>query len=161
AAPAIVAADADLDAAVPKLVKGGFYHAGQVCVSVQRIYAHRSIVETLGRCIADKARQLKVGDPTLPDTEVGPLIRRKEIERVDDWVREAVGGGATLLCGGRPISASCYEPTVLLEPPAECRVSTQEVFGPVVCVYAYDELDEAIARANALPVAFQAAVFTR
>ena len=105
--------------------------------------------------------RLKVGDPTLPETEVGPLIRRQEVERVDAWVREAIEGGASLLCGGRPISASCYEPTVLLEPPAECRVSTQEVFGPVVCVYAYDELDEAIARANALPVAFQAAVFTR
>jgi len=161
AAPAIVTADADFDSAVPKLVKGGFYHAGQVCVSVQRIFAHRSIAETLGRRIAEKARQLKVGDPTLPETEVGPLIRRREIERVDEWVREAIQGGAKLLCGGRPISASCYEPTVLFEPPAECRVSTQEVFGPVVCVYAYDELDEAIARANALPVAFQAAVFTR
>jgi len=160
-APAIVAADADLDTAVLKLVKGGFYHAGQVCVSVQRVFAHRSIAETLARRIAEKARRLKVGDPTLPETEVGPLIRAKEVDRVQEWVREASEGGGKLLCGGKPISASCYEPTVLLEPPAKCRVSTQEVFGPVVCVYAYDELDEAIARANALPVAFQAAVFTR
>ena len=66
-----------------------------------------------------------------------------------------------MLCGGEPLSATCYAPTVLLEPPRECRVSTQEAFGPVVCVYAYDELDEAIGRANALPWAFQAAVFTR
>jgi acyl-CoA reductase-like NAD-dependent aldehyde dehydrogenase len=161
AAPAIVAADADLDSAVPKLVKGGFYHAGQVCVSVQRIYAHRSIARTLAERIAEQARRLKVGDPTLPETEVGPLIRRHEVERVDAWVREAIEAGASLVCGGRAISASCYEPTVLFEPPADCRVSTQEVFGPVVCVYACDEIDEAIARANALPVAFQAAVFTR
>lgn len=128
---------------------------------MQRIFAHRSIAEPLARRIADQARALVVGDPTSPQTEVGPLIRHDEVERVDAWVREAVDGGATLLCGGRHASPSCYEPTVLLEPPAHCRVSTQEVFGPVVCVYAYDDLDEAIARVNALPVAFQAAVFTR
>jgi acyl-CoA reductase-like NAD-dependent aldehyde dehydrogenase len=161
AAPAIVAADADLDSAVAKLVKGGFYHAGQVCVSVQRVFAHRSVVQALSARLAEQARRLKVGDPTLPATDVGPLIRTQEVERVDAWVREAIDGGASRLCGGKAISASCYEPTVLLEPPADCKVSTQEVFGPVVCVYAYDELDEAIARANALPVAFQAAVFTR
>jgi acyl-CoA reductase-like NAD-dependent aldehyde dehydrogenase len=161
AAPALVAADADLDAAVPKLVKGGFYHAGQVCVSVQRIFAHRSIADILARRIAEQASALRVGDPTSDQTEVGPLIRHQEVQRVHDWVREAVDGGATLLCGGKPLSDSCYEPTVLLEPPAGSKLSTEEVFGPVVCVYAYDDLDEAIGRANALPVAFQAAVFTR
>ncbi|MDM0050005.1 aldehyde dehydrogenase family protein [Variovorax sp. J22R115] len=160
-APVLVAEDADLDAALPKLVKGGFYHAGQVCVSVQRVYAHRSICDNLARRLADEARKLKVGDPLSAETEVGPLIRPQEVERVHAWVREAVDGGATLLCGGKPISSSCYEPTVLLEPPPDSKVSTEEVFGPVICVYAYDELDEAIARANALPVAFQAAVFTR
>jgi acyl-CoA reductase-like NAD-dependent aldehyde dehydrogenase len=132
-----------------------------VCVSVQRIFAHRSIAETLAKRIAEAARALKVGDPTLAETEVGPLIRHGEVERVDAWVREAVDGGAGLLCGGKAISASCYAPTVLLEPPADAKVSTEEVFGPVVCVYAFDDLDEAIQRANALPVAFQAAVFTR
>jgi acyl-CoA reductase-like NAD-dependent aldehyde dehydrogenase len=161
AAPVLVAADADLDVAVPKLVKGGFYHAGQVCVSVQRVFAHRSIAEPLAQRIAEHARALNVGDPTSAETDVGPLIRRQEVERVDGWVHQAVQGGAALLCGGKPSSASCYEPTVLLEPPVDSKVSTEEVFGPVVCVYAYDDLDEAIARANALPLAFQAAVFTR
>lgn len=161
AAPALVAADADLDDAVPKLVKGGFYHAGQVCVSVQRIFAHRSIAETLAGRIAQQAVGLKVGDPTSDRTEVGPLIRKQEVDRVEAWVREAVDGGAVLVCGGKRLSNSCYEPTVLLEPPEHSKVSTEEVFGPVVCVYAYDDLDEAIGRANALPVAFQAAVFTR
>ncbi|MDA7416919.1 aldehyde dehydrogenase family protein [Xenophilus arseniciresistens] len=160
-APVVVAADADLDAAVPRLAKGAFYHAGQVCVSVQRIFAHRSVAAELARRIADLAGAMKVGDPTLAVTEVGPLIRQRDVERVDDWVREAVQGGARLLCGGTPLAHGCYAPTVLLEPPAGARVSTQEVFGPVVCVYAYDDMDEAIARANALPVAFHAAVFTR
>ena len=74
---------------------------------------------------------------------------------------EAAEQGAEVLCGGEPLSETCYPPTVLLEPPGDCRVSTEEVFGPVVCLYAYDDLDEAIGRANALPWAFQAAVFTR
>ena len=161
AAPAIVASDADLDEAVTKLAKGGFYHAGQVCVSVQRIYAHRSIVEVFTNRLACLARQLQVGDPTLPSTEIGPLIRHKEVTRVHQWVNEALNAGAKLVCGGQAPSASCYAPTVLFEPPDDCRVSTQEIFGPVVCVYAFDELDEAIARANSLQFVFQAAIFTR
>jgi acyl-CoA reductase-like NAD-dependent aldehyde dehydrogenase len=161
AAPVVVAADADLDAAVPKLVKGAFYHAGQVCVSVQRIFAHRSIAQLLARRVADAAQRLRVGDPTSPETEVGPLIRHREVERIDGWVREAVERGAQVLCGGAALSSSCYAPTVLWEPPADVRISNEEVFGPVVCIYAYDELDQAIAQANRLRFAFHAAVFTR
>jgi acyl-CoA reductase-like NAD-dependent aldehyde dehydrogenase len=161
AAPVIVAPDADLALALPKLAKGGFYHAGQVCVSVQRVFAHRSVVMQVADGLAQQARGMRVGDPLLAETEVGPLIRPGEVKRVHEWVCEAVDKGARLVCGGAPLSETCYAPTVLLEPPAECRVSTQEVFGPVVCVYAYDELDEAIRRANALPYSFQAAVFTR
>ena len=161
AAPVIVTADADLDAAVPLLTKGGFYHAGQVCVSVQRVFAHRSIAQALAAKLATAAEALKVGDPTLSDTEVGPLIRKGEVRRVDEWVTEAVDGGAELLSGGRAISSSCYAPTVLFDPPVDSRVSTLEIFAPVVCVYTFDDLDEAIARANSLPFAFQAAVFTR
>jgi acyl-CoA reductase-like NAD-dependent aldehyde dehydrogenase len=161
AAPVLVAPDADLDAALPKLVKGGFYHAGQVCVSVQRVFAHRSIAKEVTAGLGQLAGKLRVGDPTLPETEVGPLIRHKEVLRVDQWVKEAMHGGAQLICGGRALSGSCYAPTVLLNPPADCKLSQLEVFGPVVCVYTYDALDEAIARANSLPFAFQGAVFTR
>lgn len=161
AAPVLVAPDADLDKALPLLAKGGFYHAGQVCVSVQRVFAHRSIARTVASGLAELAGKLRVGDPTLSTTEVGPLIRRREVERVHQWVLEAVDGGAELLAGGRPLSDSCYAPTVLFNPPLDCKVSTQEIFGPVICVYPYDRLDEAIETANALPYAFQAAVFTR
>ena len=161
AAPVIVAADADLAQAVPALAKGGFYHAGQVCVSVQRVFAHQSVVAELAAALAERARELRVGDPLLAETEVGPLIRPKDVVRVHAWVEEAVAQGARVLCGGEALSTTCYAPTVLLEPPPDCRVSTHEVFGPVVCVYGYDDLDEAIGRANALPWAFQAAVFTR
>ncbi|MDJ0623734.1 MAG: aldehyde dehydrogenase family protein [Desulfocapsaceae bacterium] len=159
-APVIVAEDADLDAALPKLIKAGFYHAGQVCVSVQRIYVHESIVDDFAEKIANEARKLIIGDPTKKNTDVGPLIDPKEASRVYDWVKEAVEDGAKLLCGGKPLSESCFECTVLLNPPEDAKVSTSEVFGPVVCVYSYTDLDDAVQRANSLPYSFQAAVFT-
>ncbi len=161
AAPVIVAKDADLDYALPLLTKGGFYHAGQVCVSVQRVLVDTQIARELANRLANESKTLNVGDPTLKGTDVGPLIREAEVERVDAWVREAVEGGAEVLSGGKPFSDTCYTPTVLFNPPRNARVSTREIFGPVICVYPYDDLDTAIARANELPVAFQAAVFTR
>jgi acyl-CoA reductase-like NAD-dependent aldehyde dehydrogenase len=161
AAPVILAADADLDDALPRLAKGGFYHAGQVCVSVQRIFAHSSIAEKAAAKLAELGAKMKVGDPTSKDTEVGPLIRTGEVDRVDEWVQAAVAGGAKCLTGGEKLLDTCYKPTVLLNPPADANVSTMEIFGPVICVYAYDDLDAAIDQANSLPVSFQAAVMTK
>ena len=160
AAPVIVAQDADLDDALPKLLKAGFYHAGQVCVSVQRVFVHHSIAREVAMKLADGANKLIVGDPTLAETEIGPLIRPAEMERVEQWVKEAVSEGAELLAGGNAVSETSYACTVLYNPPAESKVSTREIFGPVVCIYPYDEIGEAIDQANSLPYAFQAAVFT-
>ncbi|MCH8944343.1 MAG: aldehyde dehydrogenase family protein [Proteobacteria bacterium] len=160
AAPVILAPPYDREAALTSVLKGGFYHAGQVCVSVQRLYIPKSEAEEFAKALAARAADLKVGAPEEPTTEVGPLIRRAEVTRVADWVDEAVAAGAQLLTGGKAISDSCYAPTVLLDPPADVRVSKLEIFGPVVCVYGYDDLDAAVAEANALPVAFQAAVFS-
>ena len=161
AAPVIVAADADLDDVLPLLTKGGFYHAGQICVSVQRVFAHESVAKELVNRLSDTAKGLKIGDPTLEDTEVGPLIRPAEVNRVEEWVNEAVDAGTDLIAGGERISDTCYECTVLLNPPSEVKVSQLEVFGPVICVYTYRDIDQAIAQANAIPYAFQASVFTR
>ena len=161
AAPVIIAADADLDDVLPVLTKGAFYHAGQVCVSVQRIFADSSIARDVATRIAGLGDKMAIGDPTSEATEVGPLIRHGEVTRVAEWVTEAADAGAEVLSGGRKISDSCYACTVLYDPPSEVRVSCNEIFGPVVCVYPYDDIDDAIARANSLPVAFQAAVCTR
>ena len=160
AAPVIVAKDADIEKALPLIAKGGFYHAGQVCVSVQRVFCHESNARQLAERLAAMAMALKVGDPIEADTEVGPLIRPREVSRVHEWVTEGVQAGAEKLCGAEALSDSCYKPTVLFNPPDDTKVSQQEIFGPVICVYSYDDMDAAIARANALPVAFQAAVFT-
>jgi acyl-CoA reductase-like NAD-dependent aldehyde dehydrogenase len=160
AAPVIVDATADLGQAIPSLAKGGFYHSGQVCVSVQRIFAQRSIVDELAAGLARAAKALKVGNAVDEDVDCGPLIRPKECDRVAAWVEEARDAGARVLCGGERLSDTTYAPTVLLDPPAECTISRNEVFGPVVCIYSYSDVDEAIEQANALDVAFQAAVFT-
>ncbi len=159
-APVLLAEDADLDAAIPLLAKGGFYHAGQVCISVQRVFAHRSIAHTVATALAKAGAGMTIGDPTLESTEIGPMIRHRELERVHQSVMEAVDNGAILLGGGKKISTSCYPPTVLLNPPADADVSCTEVFGPVICVYSFDDIDDAIRRANALDFAFQGAVFT-
>lgn len=161
AAPVIVAQDADMADALPKLLKGGFYHAGQVCVSVQRIFAHRSIARDLALQLAEGAKRLVIGDPTLAETEIGPLIRPAEVTRVDQWVKEAISEGAELLAGGKLTSDTTYACTVLYNPSPASKVSTQEIFGPVICVYAYSEMDDAIEQANRLPYAFQAAVFSK
>ena len=160
-APVIVEPDADLAKAVPAIAKGGFYHAGQVCVSVQRIYVHKNIADEFTAKLAEAASKLVVGDPADEATEVGPLIRHSENERIEQWVEEAIAEGAGLVAGGSKINESCFQPTVLLNPDSQSKVSVEEVFGPVVCLYSYDHLDEALARANSLRVSFQAAVFTQ
>ena len=160
-APVIIEADANIEPMIDSLVKGGFYHAGQVCVSVQRIFIHESICQKVANQVAVKVKKLIVGDQLNKKTEVGPLIRHGEVDRVEQWVNEAVNSGALVLAGGKRISESCYEPTVLLNPANNVNVSQNEVFGPVVCIYPYSDLDEAIKQANSLPVAFQASVFTK
>jgi len=161
AAPAIVEEDADLTSAVPLLLKGGFYHSGQVCVSVQRIYAHVDILEELKDLLVSQAAEITNGDPLLLTTEAGPLILPREVERVSAWVDEAVEAGATVLIGGKKLSETTYAPTILLNPPEDAKVSKKEIFGPVVCLYSYSDRDDAIARANSLPYAFQSAIFTQ
>lgn len=142
------------------VVKAGFYHAGQVCVSVQRIFVPNHKVEDIAKQIANKADKLIVGDAINEDTEVGPLIIPREVDRVADWVNEAISEGATLLCGGKKLGDTTYAPTVLLNPSADSTVSKKEIFGPVVCVYGYNEIQEALDAANGLETAFQSAIFT-
>ena len=108
---------------------------------------------------AARVTALKVGDPLLAETEVGPLILPREADRVLAWTDEAVGAGAKLIGGGR-VNSSTLNPAIIVHPPATAKVSTLEVFGPITCVYSFTQLDSAIAAANSLPVAFQASIFT-
>jgi acyl-CoA reductase-like NAD-dependent aldehyde dehydrogenase len=160
AAPVIVEPDVNIDNVLPGIVKGGYYHAGQVCVSVQRLYVHKDIMPAVKDKMTEMVKALKVGDPMDMSTEVGPLIKPGEVDRVEKWVKEAIDDGAKLLCGGSRISDTCYEPTILLNPPEKSKVSTEEVFGPVVCLYEYDHYLDAVKSANNVPFNFQASIYT-
>ena len=159
AAPAIVDRSAKLERIMPLIVKGAYYHAGQVCVSIQRLFVHRSIIDDFMASLSQQVLALNVGDPLLATTEMGPLITPRETSRVQQWIDEAKTLGATVIGGGR-LSETTLRPAVLIEPAADAKVSQLEVFGPVTCVYAFEHLEHAIERANALPFAFQASVFS-
>jgi len=161
AAPVIIAADADIDLLVPMLTKAAFYHAGQVCVSTQRVFAHDDIMAELSEKLVYAASQQIVGNPLHEITTIGPMINEESCDRVSKWVQEAQLGGANLLHGGDKIAANCYRPTILYNPHDDAKVSTQEIFGPVMCLYNYNDRKDAILRANSVPFAFQASVFTK
>jgi acyl-CoA reductase-like NAD-dependent aldehyde dehydrogenase len=158
-APAIVDRDIDLDTVIEPLAKGGYYHAGQVCVSVQRIFVHEDVLQKFLELYSARVESLNVGDPTRIETEVGPLIDPREADRVEAWINEAAADGAGLVGGGR-ISETTLRPAILIDPSPSAKVSSHEVFGPVTCVYRYADLNDAIARANSLSVAFQSSIFT-
>ena len=161
AAPVILTENAELEHAIPALIKGGFYHAGQVCVSVQRVFIHSRLTKVVIEEMVELTKKLTVDDPLSPNTDVGPLISTQEQQRVDSWVNTSIEEGAKILCGGKKLNNNCYAPTLLFNPSADSDVSKHEIFGPVISLYEYNSLDDAISRANNLPVAFQAAVFTQ
>lgn len=160
-APVIFDQSADIKKNIPVLVKGGYYHAGQVCVSVQRVYVEKSISSDFIEQFTENVKHLKTGSQMEDDTDVGPLILAREVDRVHDWVSEAISSDAMKTTGGEKISNTCYQPTVLVDPNDTVNVSQKEIFGPVVCLYTFDTLEEAIRRANAIDVSFQSAIFTQ
>jgi acyl-CoA reductase-like NAD-dependent aldehyde dehydrogenase len=159
-APVIIEKDADLNQLVQPLVKGAFYHAGQVCVSVQRIYVRKKMLDAFLNTFENAVKKLETGDPALKKTEVGPLILPTEVDRIDKWVKEAQSEGAKLICGGNRLSEVCYQPTILLNPATYSYVTTEEVFGPVVSVYTYSKKVQAVEKANLNSYSFQSAVWT-
>lgn len=160
-APAIIDETADLKSCIPSLVKGGFYHAGQVCVSVQRIYVQKSIKEQFIEEFKVQVEKLKTGDSLKKETDVGPLIQPKELTRVEKWVNEAISQGAKCITGGKALSKTLYAPTVLTNVSSQSTIAQNEIFGPVVLIDEYEDLSEAISKANSLDVAFQASIFTQ
>lgn len=157
---AIVDKDVDLSNALPSITRGAFYHAGQVCVSTQIVHVHESLYEKVVHDLAERARQLVVGDPADPKTDVGPLISRKDVERVDEWVREAVSQGAKLICGGEKVGETCYAPTILADTTPNMKVSCKEIFGPVLCLTPYSDIQSVITEMNDSPYSFQSAIYT-
>ena len=160
ATPVIVAADADLDDAAARLAANAFSFAGQSCISVQRIYVERSAYDGFVERFVPRVDALVVGDPGDDSTDVGPLIAPSERDRVLAWIEEARDAGAQILAGGT-LDGELLRPTVIANAPPDAKVSSEEVFGPVCTVSAYDTLDEAVALANGTRYGLQAGIFTR
>ncbi|MBO8162154.1 MAG: aldehyde dehydrogenase family protein [Brevibacillus sp.] len=157
--PVIVLKDADLTDAVESTVSGAFWAAGQNCLGVQRVYIEKDIFDTFTERFVARTRKYVVGDKLNEQTDMGPLITEKEAIRVEQWVNEAVGKGAKLLCGGKR-NGAFYEPTVLIDVPASARIYREEIFGPVVCLYPVTDLEEAIQKSNDVQYGLQAGIFT-
>ncbi len=156
----VIHSDADLTYAAERCAVAGFSYAGQSCISVQRILVHRSVFDAFLKEFIPRVRALRCGDPMDENTDVGPLIRPSDADRVSQWISEAVAGGAQILCGGKT-KGSVVEPTMLTNTTPSMRVNCEEIFGPVKTVEAYDDFDEAIARINDSPFGLQAGVFVR
>lgn len=150
----------DLDDAAVRTTHAAFGHAGQSCISVQRVFVQRSVFQTFLWKAVEIANKLSVGDPSDEATEVGPLIRPAEAERVEAWIKEAVDGGAKLIAGGER-RGSIVTPTILTGTNSPMHVRDEEVFGPVMIVEPYDDFEEALAEVNHSRYGLQAGLLTR
>jgi acyl-CoA reductase-like NAD-dependent aldehyde dehydrogenase len=159
-AACIVDQGTDLADAVERIITGAFYQSGQSCISVQRILVHQGEYEAFRSRLVSATRALKMGDPKLPDTFIGPMISEAEAKRLDGWIQEATRAGAVLLCGGKREGAM-LEPTLLENVPPGLSLREQEAFGPVAILSRFDDFDAALAEVNESQFGLQAGVFTR
>jgi acyl-CoA reductase-like NAD-dependent aldehyde dehydrogenase len=155
----IVHADADLDFAAQRIAFGGYYQAGQSCISVQRVFVASEVYDDFAARLTKQVESLKTGDPMDPTVDVGPVIQRSEVGRIDDWVQEAVAQGAEVLTGGEG-DGPFFQPTLLSEVTPEMKVCREEIFGPVVTISPYQTFEEALALVNDSKFGLQAGVFT-
>jgi acyl-CoA reductase-like NAD-dependent aldehyde dehydrogenase len=161
-APLIVHSDGDWQTAADKAKLHAFSHAGQSCISIQRILVHTDVAEQFTERLVANTEALRVGDPLDPATDVGPLISAADRDRVKAWIDQAVSSGATLLTGGELLDQGrCLAPTILGSPPKAAKVWCEEIFGPVATLDTYSDFEAALELANASKFGLQAGVFTR
>lgn len=159
-AAVIVHRDADLEHAVERCVSGSFSYAGQSCISVQRILVHAELFDEFTAQIVERAGRLRIGDPSDETTDVGPMIRASEVDRVQQWIKEAVASGAKLLCGGK-VKGSLLEPTLLSATTPKMKVNCEEIFAPVATIEPYEDFDTALDVINQSRYGLQAGLFTQ
>jgi acyl-CoA reductase-like NAD-dependent aldehyde dehydrogenase len=156
----IVHSDGDLDTAAQRIAFGGYYQAGQSCISVQRVLVHEDVVDDFSTKLVAEVEKLKVGDPMNADTDVGPVIDHDALERISQWVDEAVQSGAEVLTGGKR-EDPFYVPTVLSKTDDRMKVRCEEIFGPVITLGAYSDFGAAVEEVNNSQYGLQAGVFTK
>jgi acyl-CoA reductase-like NAD-dependent aldehyde dehydrogenase len=154
-AGAIVDASADLDWAVERCLMGAFSYAGQVCISVQRLFVHQDVWQPFMERFVAGAKAISVGDPMDPETRLGPMVD----ERIGRWVDDAIAGGAKALAGGAGEGQS-YPATVLVDVPTDAQVCSEEAFAPVVVAAPFEDFEAVLARVNDSRFGLQAGVFT-
>jgi acyl-CoA reductase-like NAD-dependent aldehyde dehydrogenase len=161
-APLIVNADGDWETAADKAQIHAFSHAGQSCISIQRILVHEDVADAFTERLVANVEKLTVGDPLDESTDVGPLITPDDRDRVKEWIDEAVSAGAELLTGGELVDEGrCLAPTLLKTPPKDMKVWREEIFGPVATIDTFSDFDQALEMANDSKFGLQAGVFTR
>lgn len=156
----IVHSDADLQLAAERIAFGGYYQAGQSCIAVQRALVHADVAERFTEMLVAEVGKLKTGDPMDPETDVGPVIDHDALERISEWVDEAVQSGAEVALGGKR-EDPFYLPTILTNTTPAMKVRCEEIFGPVVTLATYTDFEDAIAQANETRYGLQAGVFTK
>jgi acyl-CoA reductase-like NAD-dependent aldehyde dehydrogenase len=159
-AAVIVDKDADLDHALERIIFGAFYQSGQSCIGVQRIIIHEDVYDEFKAMLVKRAGSLVAGDPKDRDTFIGPMISTKEAERLKGWIDDAVGAGATLLCGGG-LDGAMLEATLLEGVPKDADANTEEAFGPLANLSKFSDFDEALNQVNDSKFGLQAGIFTR
>ncbi|HVT28819.1 MAG TPA: aldehyde dehydrogenase family protein, partial [Lacipirellulaceae bacterium] len=159
-AAVVVDRDADIDDAASRCIFGGYYQAGQSCISVQRIYVHREKYGEFRKTFVDRVRRMVMGDPRDENTFVGPIISEDDAKRIEESIRQAVEKGGRLLCGGSR-DGRMVEPAVLEGVPKNASAACEEIFGPVTLLYQFTEFDEALAAVNDSRYGLQAGIFTR
>ena len=157
--PLIVMPDADLDKVAAAVAATGYANAGQVCISTQRVIALKGVYSDLLEAVKVRVAAIRAGNPLDEQTQMGPMIRESDAERVGSWIEEAVGGGARVLTGGGR-QGTLFEPTLLADVDPQMRIVQDEVFGPAVAVLPADDVDQAIALANSSRYGLSAGVFT-
>jgi glyceraldehyde-3-phosphate dehydrogenase (NADP+) len=159
-AAVIFHSDGDLDFAVPRCVRGSFAYAGQICISVQRIFVQRDMYDTFLERFIDETSKLKRGDPLEESTDLSPMIDEENAIRVETWIKEAADQGATVLIGGKR-EGTYVEPTVITEATPEMKVNRMEAFAPLVTIAPYDRFEDAVDMVNDSDFGLQAGVFTQ
>lgn len=158
-AAVMIEPDADLEKALPRVITGGYSQAGQVCISVQRVLIHKDIYQPVKDKLVALAKEVKSGDPSQADVVIGPMIDKGELERIQQWIDEAVEEGATLLCGGK-VDGLVMNATILENVSHESKLYKDEAFGPVMILEAYDDFDKGIELANDSRFGLQVGVYS-